>query len=217
MSFITRLGQLVLLLLVIQAGRAALTWLLWSLVQPGDSETLRWVIHGAVCAGLGLALLVVARPSAETLGLTWGAASRRERTAYTIVGVLLVLALLSTLAFAVDTLAQNIYAVLIVPACEELLFRGYVWKRVEETLSGKFAGLLTWGIVTTLFGLWHLGYVDAVMLATAQQQAPPLGVIMVFKVMIGLAVGLLAGFARWRTGRVYGAVLLHGLWNLFGR
>ena len=38
-----------------------------------------------------------------------------------------------------------------------------------------------------------------------------------FKIVVGGAVGLLAGLAHWRSGSVLGAIFIHGLWNLSAR
>jgi membrane protease YdiL (CAAX protease family) len=89
---------------------------------------------------------------------------------------------------------------------------------LEAALSGKSAGLWTWLLTTALFGLWHVGYVDHLLrVLPLHSETASLGVVLIWKVIIGGAVGFLAGWVRWRSGQVYGALLVHGLWNLFGR
>ncbi|MDP3065829.1 MAG: CPBP family glutamic-type intramembrane protease [Methanobacteriaceae archaeon] len=39
--------------------------------------------------------------------------------------------------------------------------------------------------------------------------------LLVSKLMIGLVLGLVAGYARLKTGKTYASFILHGLWNVF--
>jgi hypothetical protein len=102
---------------------------------------------------------------------------------------------------------------IITPAFEEILFRGYIWGKIEKSTSKTYnQGVLTWLTVTLLFSIWHLGYLDVFLIH-------PLGVgnlvmIMVSKLAIGLVLGLLVGYARLKTGKTYLSIILHGLWNV---
>jgi membrane protease YdiL (CAAX protease family) len=43
------------------------------------------------------------------------------------------------------------------------------------------------------------------------------GVFFVMKLLTTLVIGLIVGLPRWRSGRVYGSLILHSLINVFGR
>lgn len=214
----SRLLQFVLVLLGVQALRAVVAWPLWSLLRLADHDLRSNLISVLSFLIVGALLWLWRRPAAAELGLHWSRASRRERLVYAIGAGLLLALVLSSVTLDPGLLLVNIHSVLITPVFEELLFRGYGWGQLEAALSRKRAGLWTWLLTTALFGLWHLGYADHLLrLLPLHGETASLGVVLFWKVVIGVAVGFLAGWVRWRTGKVYGAVLVHGLWNLFGR
>jgi membrane protease YdiL (CAAX protease family) len=72
---------------------------------------------------------------------------------------------------------------------------------------------LTLGTVTLLFMIWHLGYLDVLILhPLATNNIPG---IMISKMGIGLVLGLIVGYLRLKTGKTYLSILFHGLWNVF--
>jgi membrane protease YdiL (CAAX protease family) len=196
-----------------------LAWVLWQLFAPSTNDLAALVLSAAAFLLVGIPLLLRKHPSAHNLGLKWNYTTRPERVVYVSGSVLLAALIASTAFFDGDVLASNIYSALFVPAFEELLFRGYCWSRLGEGMNAKSNNLMTWGAITVLFGLWHIGYADSVLRAPALSTigAAHLGFILLMKVLVGWIVGFLAGFARWRTGKVYGAILIHALWNFFGR
>ncbi len=137
-----------------------------------------------------------------------------------IYGVLIALFLilvLSSIGMGKDILVENIKAALVIPVTEELLFRGWGWTHISARLSGRFAGAVTWLVTSLLFSLWHIGYSDVLLRATAGVAGLSFSKVLLLKLAVALVIGLGAGLVRWRTGKVYGAILFHGLWNLFGR
>jgi membrane protease YdiL (CAAX protease family) len=101
---------------------------------------------------------------------------------------------------------------LIVPAFEELLFRGYLWNNMQNSLKGKHSGLITWITITILFGLWHIGYIDVFLIHPKEFALVPL---LIGKIEVGLILGAVVGFIRLKTNKVYGSFLFHGFWNIF--
>ncbi len=115
-------------------------------------------------------------------------------------GVLLVLArtfaLLSTnipLSLQFTTLARWMSEIafyfLLVGVGEELLFRGLMYRALEEWRGVRWA---IWG-TTLVFGLWHVGGGGLLGLAG------------------GAIYGLLFGAIRWRAGGIVGLMIVHGL------
>ena len=49
---------------------------------------------------------------------------------------------------------------MLLPVFEELLFRGFLWDRLERAFGGGSAAL--W-LSAALFGLWHVGYADTIL------------------------------------------------------
>lgn len=105
---------------------------------------------------------------------------------------------------------QLAYGCIATPIFEELLFRGLVWHTLNQAFTGKWACYL---ISTLLFGLWHLGYADNISFRVQTG----LTHILLWKVLVGLAFGLVLGTMRlWRKD-CYSCMLLHGAMNVFGR
>lgn len=75
------------------------------------------------------------------------------------------------------------------PVCEELIFRGYLWKAAESSLPPVGVWLLT----SLAFAAYHLN---------------PLHVLVV------LPIGLFLGWLRWRSGSIWPSMLAHFTNNL---
>ena len=105
---------------------------------------------------------------------------------------------------------QLVYGCIATPIFEELLFRGLVWHTLSRAFQNDWVCYL---ICTLLFGLWHLGYADNI----AFRVQTGLAHILLWKVLVGLAFGLVLGAMRlWRKD-CYSCMLLHGALNVFGR
>jgi len=91
------------------------------------------------------------------------------------------------------------YYFALVGLVEELLFRGLVYRALEDWRGGTGQKHATrWAIWGSAFGfmLWHIF-----------GQGPVIGVT---TLVIGLAFALI----RWRAGGIVGLIVLHGLWDL---
>lgn len=215
-------GRFVLLLAAVQALRAVIYQVLFrGLTLAGIERTnIFWSgISSATFVLVGVLLLTELHPGVSRLGLGCQGISRRERM-FTLAGGL-ILAALTAVSIAIDPLQilPTIHSCVVIPLFEELLFRGWGWGQIEAALPAHWRG---WGaliLITVLFGLWHLGYTDVVALRMAAHPefSAALGKVMASKVIIGAAVGFLAGLARQRSGRVYGSIIIHAMWNLFGK
>jgi len=217
--FIRSIFQFVGVLILAQSMRAALGWLGWRLAQPKPHGWLWDALSILTFLLSGTVLWLILRPVKRDLGLGWRAMRSGGRAGVLAGGALLLALLVSSALLDPSMLFANLQSVLVVPLFEEALFRGWGWSKVERSISGRMAGFLTFLVITGLFALWHLGYSDVVYLRGLENQStdPPLRMILFYKVMVGGAVGTLAGFARWRTGKLYWSFLLHGFWNMFGR
>ena len=130
------------------------------------------------------------------------------------IGILLFLAarlLLATSEASVGMVfAKLIYTFIFVALGEEILFRGYIQSRVNETFGRPcvFFGInWGWGLIigSLLFGIWHI--------------------LIPFNPFIGqfdlmwqwglwtFFLGLILGFVREKTGSVLAPAILHGLIN----
>lgn len=118
--------------------------------------------------------------------------------------------------------AELACAALATPLLEETLFRGYLWARLEpafDTRPRDASRRGGWPLVLAtalLFGLWHLGYADAVAWRIAQPDmggGMDLAAVMAGKVLFGAAVGVAFGALRLRWGTCLPSGILHGIWN----
>lgn len=221
-AVLTASGYFVLLLVVTQALRAVIYQVLYRLLpRMGLARTdLFWDAISIAAMGLTAAiLLVILQPGAARLGLDWRAAPRRERWITLAGGGLLMGMAAVNVALDPSQAIVVLHGCVVTPLFEELLFRGWGWGRINATLPARWRGWGTLVGVSLFFGLWHLGYIDVIGLRTAAhpENSAPLGLIMGWKVAIGLALGLLTGLARRSSRSVYGSLVIHALWNLFAR
>lgn len=206
------LGRVALLLLALQAARAAIAWLLWQGFGQGAGIGTFHAVNAASVVLVGAGAWLVLRPSLADLGLDWGGASARAKGLYGFAALFVGGMLAAALALDPATAALNLRLALLVPAFEEGVFRGYAWRQLSGPGEGgegreRYAYVAT----TLLFALWHLGYADTLL---RNPRVEDLGALLLGKVAVGLALGLVAGAVRWRTGRLFGPFLVHAFWNL---
>ena len=112
-----------------------------------------------------------------------------------------------------QALLSLVYGAILTVALEELLFRGWVWKQLELLHTGPFP----WLVSSVLFGIWHLGYADTVLWRTSLFfPGADVANILFWKVVTGLALGVVFGLLRWRCKNAYAPFLLHLVINTFG-
>ena len=115
------------------------------------------------------------------------------------------IALYSIISLAYNALLTVIY--------EEIIFRGYIYIKMQTLRSIRFAYVYS----SIFFGLWHLGYIDTILWRTSlfftEADIPS---IMFWKAVTGLIIGLILGFFRYKNNNVYSSVIVHSFINTFG-
>lgn len=111
--------------------------------------------------------------------------------------------------FTWQNLLMIVYAGIVTPVFEELLFRGFIWNRLKRHIQKEWKVFL---VVTALFGLWHIGYAVGITL----WQGGDLMHCIIMKVLWGTMYGLFLGAIRLKTKNCYLGILAHGVLNVFG-
>lgn len=88
-------------------------------------------------------------------------------------------------------LGETVYYFLLVGLGEELIFRGLMYRALDEWRGTRLA---IWGS-SLGFGLFHLGHGDPT-------------------IVIGVFLGALFAAIRWRTGSIVGLIVVHALYDL---
>ena len=109
-----------------------------------------------------------------------------------------------------QTITILIYSSVVTPVFEEIIFRGYMWNRLNAIFKKERTSYIA---VTLLFAIWHLGYVEGI----AFRAPDGLAVTMIWKMAIGFCFGVVLGAVRLKTKNCYSTILLHGIMNVFGR
>lgn len=210
------LPRFILLLLFVLALENGLVWaaLRFLFHQPRIPQ---YRLIGAACqAAAFLAFLLLWKPSLRELGLDGSALTKRSRTAYAAGTGLILLMVISSYFIMRDirlfALATNVQFGLVTPVVEETLFRGVGWNGfIREGRSPWKA--LAW--TSFLFSLYHIGYWPQIAYATAfHPEAPPMIEIVAWKTAFAAVLGAGLGWLRWKTGSVFGPILLHSFLNI---
>ena len=141
--------------------------------------------------------------------------SRSSKILYILFTIFVVTMFITTPFITNSTDFKSIFILiqgaLLFPIFEEILFRGYIWNKLEIV---GFKKIHVFIITSLLFGFWHLGYVDSIMLRVPLDN---LLFIMEMKVLTGIIIGVIVGLARYKTDNVYLSLLIHIIINIFGR
>jgi len=207
--------RIVLALVIIQVVRAVIFDGLWMVVRPGTNIVLFQLLNGLAYIIIGLILILYFKPSLENLGLNWDDIRIRTRILYALGLTLLIIMVVSpyTFEWELHVLILGLLFGILTPLFEELLFRGYIWGKISASGGMVNPNGLTLITVTLLFMVWHLGYVDVLMLHPLATGS--LTMVMISKMGIGLVLGLIVGYLRLKTGKTYASILFHGFWNVF--
>jgi hypothetical protein len=90
--------------------------------------------------------------------------------------------------------AMFVAAIIVAPAGEEIMFRGFLFRGFVRSERSAWPGIV---VISLLWAALHVQYDWT-------------GVLQIF------VVGLFLGFVRWRSGSVLLTILLHALFNLEG-
>jgi membrane protease YdiL (CAAX protease family) len=213
MNFWKAFLRFLLLLLLAQAARALFAWLLLGIagMEKDIANPIIFTLMAAV-------VFLIARPTWQDLALDLRGTSKGTWWLYGVMALIVVMLLAANFMLDRSLWLQNLYGVIFVPIVEEALFRGLGWGRLQKMLPQKGNGLLTWILISVLFGLWHLGYADVILWYTDQPVTLSLlPNVMIWKVLVGGFIGGAAGLARWKFGKLPGAVFVHAMFNIFGR
>lgn len=190
---------------------------LWWGIKPGDNLIIFQAINGLTFIMVGVGLLSYYKPTLKELSLNWDDITLRLKRIYAALGILLMVMIILPFTWgnSLELGVMGFVFGLIVPAFEELLFRGYLWNGIQNKLDDcevKRSGIITLIIITTLFSLWHIGYMDVFLIHPGH---PDLNMMIISKLAIGLTLGMITGLIRLKTGKTYGSFLFHAFWNTF--
>lgn len=124
--------------------------------------------------------------------------------------VILLIATPSNFTGGIRAISLLVYGSIVTPVFEELVFRGYVWNRLNIILSKEWK---TYIVSTMLFALWHFGYISSIAFRVNEGLLH----VMMWKVIVGFCFGIVLGIVRLKTKNCYSTILLHGVLNIFGR
>lgn len=136
--------------------------------------------------------------------------NKRNYAIATIIVLLLLIVTPSNFTGGFQAITLLIYSSIVTPIFEELIFRGYVWNKLNTMFAKEWK---TYIVTTILFALWHIGYISAI----AFRVETGLANVMMWKVIVGLFFGIILGAVRLKTKNSYSTILLHGAMNIFGR
>jgi membrane protease YdiL (CAAX protease family) len=194
--------------------------LLQVLLQVSEKAML---YHSFLLIPIGIVMILIHRPSLNDLGLGYAQMKRGGKRGYVFGGILIVVLTLLTPSLWMEpgliTIISSLETVIIYPVFEELLFRGYLWNKLEKRFENrKYGSAKMIALNTLLFGLWHLGYLDVIYMRThIQVTSTSFEMIMIYKVLTGMVFGVLTSIARWRMKSTYSSLLVHSFLNIFGR
>ena len=206
---ILTLAKIVVLLMFIQGIRIILKLSVFCFIeQTLHTET---IVSALLMTVMTFAGIIIAKKKGFSLSVF----PTNHKATYAIATAFALTLLISTPFITGDsslyTISLMVYSSVITPVFEELIFRGYVWNKLEEEYR---RGLTVYLLTTLLFAVWHLGYVDSIAFRVASDRLP---FIMLMKAVTGLCFGVVLGIARYKTKNCYSTILLHGVMNMFGR
>jgi len=202
-------STVMVLLVVIQLARYGLKEIIFPLI--GRTDLGDRIASFVAMIVLTAAIIALARWHKVSISFLPG----RFSAPYVVFTCLFAAFLVSTPLITQDASPSSVFLLLysgiVVPVFEETLFRGVIWNYLTDVFHRQ---LTVYVIVTILFALWHLGYVDTLAFHTGASGGS-LANIMMWKSVTGLCFGVVLGALRLKTRNCYSTMLLHGALNVF--
>lgn len=141
--------------------------------------------------------------------------SNESRNYYILVTVCILLLILTSPSFiskpSLESLTPLLYTIIIIPIYEEILFRAYIWNVLKKEHEDDRK---TYFLTTALFSLYHIGYVDRIIMTSGLNK---IAWIIFIKCSLMLSYGIFIGFFRYKIKNSYSCILVHSFINIFGR
>ena len=141
--------------------------------------------------------------------------SNESRNYYILVTVCILLLILTSPSFiskpSLESLTPLLYTIIMIPIYEEILFRAYIWNVLKKEHEDDRK---TYFLTTALFSLYHIGYVDRIIMTSGLNK---IAWIIFIKCSLMLSYGILIGFFRYKIKNSYSCILVHSFINIFAR
>ncbi len=196
------IAALVALMVVLQALRILLERLSYSFVPLTDFSHRMTTM--CIMLLLSAGMIVFARRRKTPLSVFPENFSRGYIIATCVCGVLLMTSP-SYFSGGIHAILLAFYGSVVTPIFEELVFRGYIWNRLETVLHKP---IWVFAANVLFFTVWHTGYMLP-HIASGNWSA------VLWKLAAGFGYGAVLGFIRLRTKNCYSTMLAHGVLNMF--
>jgi len=184
-------------------------------IYPHPSRPVFRVVGSLGSIVVLILFLLVRKPSIRFLGLNFNEINPKHRTLYIIALIIIAGLIIYSPFLDPKFLITNIRFGIVTPVFEEIIFRGYIWRKLEEK---QFKSITIIAITSLLFGLFHLaGFYEISYATSFFTDAPPLKEILFFKVLVDSVYGILLGYARYKSGNLYLPLIIHSIGNIIGK
>lgn len=141
--------------------------------------------------------------------------NKESKIYYFIITGAIILLIFTSPFFTTDPSIENflflIYTTVMIPVYEEIIFRSYIWNVLKKEGKDEIKIYL---LTTILFSLYHIGYIDTVIMTN---EFDNIVFAIVIKCVSMISYGLFIGFFRYKIKNSYSCMLVHSFINIFGR
>lgn len=200
---------IIIFLLLLQVGRIVFKNLIFNFI---DRNLLADVIASMIYMIIIICIVII-RKKKINLNIFPEKFNIKYKVFTILVSLFFIVTTIITMNYNLYNILALIYNAIITVVFEELIFRGFVFKEITSMKNNLTAYIVS----TILFGIWHLGYIDTIIWRTSLF-SPDANIanIMLWKVIIGIIIGVVVGFFRYKNKNVYSSILVHTFINTFG-
>ena len=202
-------------LIIIGLLGIVLLWISNNFIIHNPSKPAFRIIGTIVQLFVLLLFLYIKSPSVKDIGLSWKSINPKYRIYY-VIGLALIPLLLISGCFFMPFFAftMNLRFGIMAALFEEIIFRGYIWHKMQSKQFDDITIIFTTAI---FFGLFHLaGYYEIGYATSFFKDAPGLSSILRQKVLANIGYGFFLGFLRYKSKNLYLSLIVHSIGNFMG-
>lgn len=138
--------------------------------------------------------------------------SKESKSYYTMVTIAILVLIITSPIYNKHLYKESIifliYSAVVIPIYEGIIFRSYIWSKLEKEYDNEWKAYL---VSSILFSIWNIGYIDNIVIISGFDK---IGWLLFTKCSIMFTYGIIIGYFKYKIKNSYSSMLIHSFINI---